>query len=103
MTTHTPGHEGVGRIVTMGHRASEENGRLRLGSRVGVKWIRDACYKCEICQIDSTSCPYQQNSGRDIPGTLQQYVACRARSVTMIPEGIDSAIAAPLLCGKWLS
>lgn len=43
-------------------------------------------------------CPHQSNSGRDVPGTFQQYVVAPARFVTRIPEGLASEKAAPLLC-----
>lgn len=38
-------------------------------------------------------------SGYSVPGTFQEYVLGPAHYVTPIPEGLDSAMAAPLLCG----
>jgi propanol-preferring alcohol dehydrogenase len=40
----------------------------------------------------------QKISGYYTPGTFQQYVLSPANYVTPIPEGVDSAAAAPLLC-----
>lgn len=40
----------------------------------------------------------QKVSGYYTPGTFQQYVLGPANYVTPIPDGLDSAAAAPLLC-----
>lgn len=40
----------------------------------------------------------QKISGYYTPGTFQQYVLGPANYVTPIPDGLDSAAAAPLLC-----
>ena len=40
----------------------------------------------------------QKISGYYTPGTFQQYVLGPANYVTPIPEGLDSAAAAPMLC-----
>ncbi|KAJ9144072.1 Polyketide synthase, enoylreductase [Pleurostoma richardsiae] len=98
MDVHVPGHEGVGTIVRLGERVAQAASTLRLGQRVGVKWIHETCGTCDICERDETSCPNQHNSGRDRPGTLQQFVVVPARNATPIPDGISSAAAAPLLC-----
>jgi propanol-preferring alcohol dehydrogenase len=97
MDVHIPGHEGIGTVVKLGSDVGNE--RL-LGQRVGIKWIHETCGDCEICQRDLTACPNQHNSGRDRPGTLQEYVAVPAKHASPIPDGISGHIAAPLLCGK---
>lgn len=43
-------------------------------------------------------CPKQSASGFFYPGTFQQYVAAPARYLTRIPDGLDSAAGAPMLC-----
>ena len=40
----------------------------------------------------------QKISGYYTPGTFQQYVVSPANYVTPIPDGLDSAAAAPMLC-----
>ncbi|CAK7224188.1 hypothetical protein SCUCBS95973_005435 [Sporothrix curviconia] len=97
MDVHIPGHEGVGVVVQMGSRVAQA-GSLRLGHRVGIKWIHETCGQCPACQRNSTACPRQHNSGRDRDGTLQQYVTVPASHATPIPDGISSEVAAPLLC-----
>ena len=89
------GHEGVGIVVQLGPGVTN----LELGDRVGVKWISSACLSCEAClDGDESRCAKRKVSGFKNPGTFQQYLCSDARYVTPIPEGVDSAKAAPLLC-----
>ncbi|KAK7432880.1 hypothetical protein QQZ08_000351 [Neonectria magnoliae] len=72
------GHEGVGAVVALGPGA--ETSGLKLGDRVGIKWMRSI-------------------SGFFTPGTFQQYTVAPANYVTPIPATLPSELAAPLLCG----
>ncbi|KAF2994930.1 hypothetical protein E8E13_001455 [Curvularia kusanoi] len=91
------GHEGVGKIVKMG--AGTENSGVKLGQRVGIKWMAGICEACEACRAGmDASCFSGKVSGYYTPGTFQQYVLGPANYVTPIPDGLDSAAAAPLLC-----
>lgn len=45
-----------------------------------------------------TACPNQHNSGRDVPGTFQQYTVSPLEGLTMIPESLADEVTAPLLC-----
>lgn len=93
--TEVPGHEGVGTVVSLGPDVSSG----LLGKRVGIKWLWNACQKCSSCkQGEENHCGKQKNTGRSVWGTLQQYVVADAQFVTMIPDGVKSEIAAPLLC-----
>ncbi|KAF2250775.1 alcohol dehydrogenase [Trematosphaeria pertusa] len=93
--TEIPGHEGVGEVVQLGPGAAEE----LLGKRVGIKWLYSACKQCAACKKgQSNNCPKQLNTGRSTWGTLQQYVVAHADFVSLIPEGVKSEVAAPLLC-----
>jgi len=91
------GHEGVGKVVKLGPGA--EISTVKVGDRVGVKWISSACGTCPACYegLDGV-CFNQKNSGYFSPGTFQQYVLGPANYVTPIPDGVSSAEAAPLLC-----
>ena len=42
------GHEGVGDIVAIG--AHTINSPVKIGDRVGVKWLADSCLQCEQCR-----------------------------------------------------
>lgn len=97
MDVHIPGHEGIGIVVKLGSAVGTERA---LGQRVGIKWIHETCGDCEICQQDLIACPNQHNSGRDSPGTLQEYVAVPAKHASRIPDGLGGHIAATLLCSK---
>jgi len=54
--------------------------------------------KCEICPVDFTACGSQNNSGRNVRGTFQQYAVGNAKFVSLIPDSLPSELAAPLLC-----
>ncbi|KAI9839075.1 MAG: hypothetical protein M1837_002252 [Sclerophora amabilis] len=91
------GHEGVGKVVKLG--AGADLGTVKVGDRVGVKWISAACQSCAACLEGVEGvCFNQKVSGYYTPGTFQQYVLGPANYVTPIPESLSSADAAPMLC-----
>lgn len=92
------GHEGVGIVHKLGP-GSELNGRIKLGDRVGIKWIAYACGACPPCHEGADGvCFNQKISGYYYPGTFQQYALAPAHYVTPIPEALSSEDAAPMLC-----
>ncbi|KAK5659870.1 hypothetical protein OQA88_13333 [Cercophora sp. LCS_1] len=98
-TNQIGGHEGVGHIVSVGPNTTLP-ANLSVGSRVGVKWIASICGTCMACLSGRDAmCPDAKVSGFFTPGTFQQYVLADAAYVTPIPEGVESGMAAPLLCG----
>lgn len=89
------GHEGVGTIVKMG--PATELANVKVGQRVGVKWIAATCDNCPACLAGHDGvCFNQKISGYYHPGTYQQYVCGPARYVTPIPDDLESADAAPM-------
>ncbi|KAF2428753.1 GroES-like protein [Tothia fuscella] len=91
------GHEGVGKIVKLG-AGSDEQG-VKVGDRVGIKWMAGVCGNCPACHEGRDGvCFNGKISGYFTPGTFQQYVVSPANYVTPIPENLDSADAAPMLC-----
>ncbi|KAL1953660.1 hypothetical protein VTO42DRAFT_2409 [Malbranchea cinnamomea] len=93
--TPVPGHEGVGTVVQLGPGAPPS----LLGARVGVKWLWSACGTCSLCRAGrANNCAKQLNTGRSVQGTLAEYARAHAQYLTRIPDGVDSAVAAPLLC-----
>lgn len=42
------GHEGVGKIVKMG--PGTDNSAVKVGDRVGIKWMAGICEACEPCR-----------------------------------------------------
>ncbi|KAK2597848.1 hypothetical protein N8I77_012607 [Diaporthe amygdali] len=91
------GHEGVGEIVKMG--PGTERSDVKVGDRVGIKWLADICGNCPPCLAGYDAvCFNQKISGYFWPGTFQQYVTSSATYVTPIPEALSSDTAAPMLC-----
>lgn len=91
------GHEGIGKIVKMG--PGTENANVKVGDRVGIKWLASACGGCPAClEGHDGVCFNQKISGYYHPGTFQQYAIAPAHYVTPIPENLSSEAAAPLLC-----
>ncbi len=99
----TPGHEIVGTVADVG----EEVTRHRVGDRVGVGCMVNSCRECVNCLAGDEQYCLRGNVGTygatDRDGTVTQggystHVVVDADFVLSVPEGIDSAAAAPLLC-----
>lgn len=90
-----PGHEGVGRIEAVG--AGVDSGRI--GQRVAVPWLHNACGRCEYCVSGwETLCLAQRNTGYSVDGCYSDYVLAEEGFVVAVPETIDPLEAAPLTC-----
>lgn len=90
-----PGHEGVGEVVAVGDRVT----RVKVGDIVGNAWLASACGECEFCEEGwETLCPNQENSGYSVDGSFSQYMLVDSRYCPRIPDGVDLAAAAPILC-----
>ena len=90
-----PGHEVVGRVVTVGKTAA----RFTVGDRVGIGWLHSACGTCRFCLSGNENlCRDFKATGRDRNGGYAEYVAVPETSAFPIPEGFSDAEAAPLLC-----
>ncbi|KAL1888529.1 hypothetical protein Sste5346_009485 [Sporothrix stenoceras] len=90
------GHEGVGEVVAVGEGVRS----VPTGSKVGIKYTADACLNCENCLIGGeSSCTSAKISGYMTPGTFQQFCITSAQYATPIPDSLDLAEAAPLMCG----
>jgi propanol-preferring alcohol dehydrogenase len=97
MTPLIGGHEGVGEIVAIGKNTSKSP--VKLGQRVGVKWIADSCFNCEQCRKGhEQNCASVKLSGYTVDGTFSQYLVSYVHSVTPIPDALDSNAAASILC-----
>jgi propanol-preferring alcohol dehydrogenase len=91
------GHEGVGEIVAIG--AHTNNPPVKIGDRVGVKWLADSCLQCEQCRKGlEQNCSKAKLSGYTVDGTFSQYVVSYVSHVTPIPETLRSEDAASFLC-----
>jgi D-arabinose 1-dehydrogenase-like Zn-dependent alcohol dehydrogenase len=89
------GHEVAGRIDSLGEGVDNFN----VGDRVGVGWHGGHCYKCEPCRRgDWLNCENQKICGISYDGGYQEYMVCPWEAAARIPEALDAADAAPLLC-----
>ena len=99
-----PGHEIVGKVTAVGSHVTD----FAMGDMVMIGVIVDACRVCQPCQdgmeVYCREFPTQTFDGIDrIDGTRtrggysSQYVADQ-RFVYHLPQGLDPASAAPLLC-----
>jgi propanol-preferring alcohol dehydrogenase len=90
-----PGHEGIGRIVAVGDGVAGE----RVGQRVAIPWLHDACGTCEFCVSGwETLCLEQRCTGYLVDGCYAEFTKASAAYVVAVPEGIDPLEAAPLTC-----
>jgi uncharacterized zinc-type alcohol dehydrogenase-like protein len=90
-----PGHEIVGTVAAVGSGSHHT-----VGARVGVGWQRSACLACELCfRGEENLCAKQQATCVGHPGGFADRIRVDGRFAFAIPEGLESAVAAPLLCG----
>ncbi|KAG6815554.1 hypothetical protein H0H87_000606, partial [Tephrocybe sp. NHM501043] len=91
------GHEGVGEIVAIGNHTTDSP--VKVGDRVGIKWLADSCLNCEQCRKGrEQNCVDAKLSGYTVDGTFSEYVVSFVRHVTLIPKNLDSNAAASILC-----
>jgi D-arabinose 1-dehydrogenase-like Zn-dependent alcohol dehydrogenase len=90
-----PGHEIAGRIDAVGADVAN----WKPGQRVGVGWHGGHCFTCDPCRRgDFINCQNGQITGISHDGGYQEYMLAPAEAVAAIPENLDAAEAAPLLC-----
>jgi alcohol dehydrogenase, propanol-preferring len=90
-----PGHEGVGYVAKLGRRVRH----VKEGDRVGVPWLHTACGYCEYCITGwETLCDRQQMTGYTVNGSYAEYVLADPSYVGKLPDKLDFAPAAPVLC-----
>jgi len=90
-----PGHEIVGRVAAIGKGVS---GFTR-GERVGVPWLGATCGVCPYCRSGRENlCDSPLFTGYTRDGGYATHTVADARFCFPLPEGIDAAEAAPLLC-----
>jgi len=99
-----PGHEIVGRVVSRGRSAS----RTRDGDLVGVGCIVDSCRACPACRAGhemfcekgvTFSFDSFERDGKTLTyGGYSTNMVVDERYVLRVPNGLDPARAAPLLC-----
>jgi uncharacterized zinc-type alcohol dehydrogenase-like protein len=90
-----PGHEIVGIVRSAGAGA-----HLKPGQRVGVGWQCGSCMNCEWCvRGEENCCPDNRATCVGRPGGFAKSIRVDGRFAFLIPDGMASENAAPLLCG----
>ncbi len=90
-----PGHQVVGRVVALGEGAA----RFALGARVGVPWLGGTDGTCAYCRGGRENlCPAAVFTGYTRDGGFAELCAADERFCFPLPDGLDDAHSAPLLC-----
>lgn len=89
------GHEGAGVVVGMGENVKG----WKLGDLAGIKWLNGSCMLCEQCEHGhEPNCDHADLSGCTHDGSFQQYATADAVQAAKLPQGVDMAKVAPILC-----
>jgi alcohol dehydrogenase (NADP+) len=99
-----PGHEIVGRVIEVGSDVT----RYRAGDSVAVGCMVDSCLDCDQCrrgeeQLCRFACTQTYNDRDRITreptyGGYSKHLVVREEFALRVPEGLDLARTAPLLC-----
>ena len=100
-----PGHEIVGRVSRVGSAVDD----FTPGERVGVGCMVDSCRECESCldgmeqycengMTGTYGAKDVRNDGAITQGGYATSIVVDRRYVLRVPESLDPAAAAPLLC-----
>ena len=99
-----PGHEIVGTVTEVGPRVS----KYKVGDTVGVGCLVDSCGTCPACNdhqeqfcdegIHGTYGGTDRIDGTPNQGGYSEAIVVKEAFVLSIPDGLDPAAAAPILC-----
>jgi D-arabinose 1-dehydrogenase-like Zn-dependent alcohol dehydrogenase len=90
-----PGHEVVGVIDEVGAGVKD----WKKGERVGVGWHGGQDGTCPACRKgDFINCANAQVCGVSYDGGYQEYMVAPVEALAHMPESLDAAEAAPLMC-----
>ena len=99
-----PGHEIIGRVLDVGPAVT----RFKAGDRVGVGCLVESCHHCDACekgleQYCENGATYTYNHNDPIDGTrtyggYSEKIVVAEHFVLKVPDTLDLAGAAPLLC-----
>jgi uncharacterized zinc-type alcohol dehydrogenase-like protein len=99
-----PGHEIVGRVIEVGPKVK----KYRIGDHVAVGCMVDSCQHCDQCRKGEEQLCREDNTGtyggfdrftkEHTLGGYSKHIVVREEFVLRVPDGLDLAKAAPLLC-----
>jgi propanol-preferring alcohol dehydrogenase len=107
--TGATGHRGTGaqgtdartlrRTGEKRRRGDAQTGRFKPGDRVGVPWLGWTCGACRYCTSGRENlCDGARFTGYQLDGGYAEYALADQRFVFPVPEALEPAHAAPLLC-----
>ena len=89
-----PGHEIVGEVVACGAGVT-----IPSGTRLGIPWLGFTCGECFFCKRgEENLCDRALFTGYQLDGGYAEYTLADARYCFELPDSLDDAHAAPLLC-----
>lgn len=99
-----PGHEIVGTVAAVGGKVT----KLRIGDRAGVGTFTDSCRECDACKSgEEVYCERgklvltyngRDHAGQPTYGGYADKIVVDENYVLKVPERLDLAATAPLLC-----
>ncbi len=100
-----PGHEIVGKVIRVGDHVK----KFKVGDTVGVGCMVDSCRECQYCKegleqycepgmTGTYNAPDVHLPGNPTFGGYSERIVVDENFVLRIPENLDLAAAAPLLC-----
>lgn len=99
-----PGHEIVGVVTRVGNLVT----KFKPGDRVGVGCMVNSCGECEACKRDFENNCFEETTwtysskdpvdSTDTKGGYSTLMVAPEHFVLHLPESLDMAVAAPLLC-----
>jgi len=91
----SPGHEVAGVIAALGQGVTP----WKQGQRVGVGWHGGQDNTCLYCRRgDFANCAQQKITGFNFDGGYAEHMIAPIEALAQMPDSLDAAEAAPLLC-----
>lgn len=104
-----PSHEPAGVVVRVGAKC--ENGKWKVGDRVGALNFKNACGACTGCglarrtnrgegsqRLDPRFCDNRETAGFQHDGAFAEYLAADPETTVRLPDSLSFDQAAPLMC-----
>ena len=99
-----PGHEIVGKVIDVGSQVS----KYKVGDHVAVGCMVDSCQTCDQCEnheeqfcrngMTPTYGAPDRQTGEITQGGYSKHIVAREEFVMRVPESLDMARTAPILC-----
>ncbi len=99
-----PGHEIIGKVLEVGPDVT----KFKAGDKVGVGCMVDSCQSCDQCDhgeeqycrhgLTATYGSPDRITGETTQGGYSKHIVVREEFVLSVPDALDMARAAPILC-----